>query len=293
MPKCINKKIKLFERNISEKEIGSNEIAIIVVDVWDKHWCKLYQKDNDLLAKKIDSFLKSIRPKMVTIIHAPSESIRRWNEKKEKISETTEIIKSYVNHPARKNVVETIAKDKGVDKIEKEEEKENNHHNERRKKRLPKVHNEHKHFRQSVNKGCHCSPSCAREWPRPWTKQHPSIEIFESDYITAKFYEINSIFKKRNIKKVLFVGGASNFCILDRTFGVTRMNDEKIDCSVIRDLTIAHGEVPAKYDKNELQVGHIEKGFCSTVDSGEIIEQVNLVPPPPTKYETMRDKLLQ
>jgi nicotinamidase-related amidase len=55
------------------KEFPARETALIVCDMWDKHWCPNATTRCEAIAKKMDPVLKAARQQGVFIIHAPSE----------------------------------------------------------------------------------------------------------------------------------------------------------------------------------------------------------------------------
>jgi hypothetical protein len=77
-----------------KKEFPAKETAIIICDVWDKHWCESATKRCDALAKKMAPVIDAARAKGVLIIHAPSECMdfykdtpqRRMMEKLTKVA---------------------------------------------------------------------------------------------------------------------------------------------------------------------------------------------------------------
>jgi nicotinamidase-related amidase len=56
-----------------KKELLGPETAIILCDVWDKHWCDSATRRCDQLAKKMPPLLGALRARGVTVIHAPSD----------------------------------------------------------------------------------------------------------------------------------------------------------------------------------------------------------------------------
>jgi nicotinamidase-related amidase len=55
------------------KGLPARETAIILCDVWDKHWCESASKRCDVLAKKMVPVLDAARARGVFVIHAPSD----------------------------------------------------------------------------------------------------------------------------------------------------------------------------------------------------------------------------
>ncbi len=56
-----------------KKELVGPETAIILCDVWDRHWCNNATERCGQLAKKMGPLLTALRAKGVTVIHAPSD----------------------------------------------------------------------------------------------------------------------------------------------------------------------------------------------------------------------------
>jgi len=57
------------------KEIPVAETAILICDLWDKHWCKGASDRCDAIAAKMAPVIKAAREKGVQIIHAPSDTL--------------------------------------------------------------------------------------------------------------------------------------------------------------------------------------------------------------------------
>src|SRR5467141_3443896 len=57
------------------KEVPVAEVAIIICDMWDKHWCDGATERCDALADKMAAVIKAARGKGIQIIHAPSETM--------------------------------------------------------------------------------------------------------------------------------------------------------------------------------------------------------------------------
>jgi nicotinamidase-related amidase len=55
------------------KELHIRETAIIICDMWDKHWCPSASKRCDALAHKMAAVIAAAHTKGIPVIHAPSE----------------------------------------------------------------------------------------------------------------------------------------------------------------------------------------------------------------------------
>ncbi len=62
------------ERTI-EKEIPVAGTAILICDMWDKHWCTFASERCEEIAKRMNGVVKAAREKGVQIIHAPSDTM--------------------------------------------------------------------------------------------------------------------------------------------------------------------------------------------------------------------------
>lgn len=62
-----------FDEVSVEKEVPAAEVAVIVCDMWDKHWCSGANRRCDAIAQKMNPVLTALRDRGVQIVHAPSE----------------------------------------------------------------------------------------------------------------------------------------------------------------------------------------------------------------------------
>jgi hypothetical protein len=58
-----------------QQTIASNQTAIIICDMWDKHWCNGATTRVEGLARRMEPVLEQARAKSILIIHAPSETM--------------------------------------------------------------------------------------------------------------------------------------------------------------------------------------------------------------------------
>ena len=64
-----------WEVVVTEREIQPSETAIILCDLWDKHWSRGASERVGEMAPRINEVLRSARSAGMTIIHAPSETM--------------------------------------------------------------------------------------------------------------------------------------------------------------------------------------------------------------------------
>ncbi len=55
------------------KELPPGQTALVICDMWDRHWCESASKRCDVLARKAAPVVAALRKRGVTIIHCPSD----------------------------------------------------------------------------------------------------------------------------------------------------------------------------------------------------------------------------
>src|SRR5256886_9434083 len=62
------------------KQVPVAEVAIIICDMWDKHWCEGATERCGALADKMAPVIQAARAKGIQIIHAPSETMNFYKD---------------------------------------------------------------------------------------------------------------------------------------------------------------------------------------------------------------------
>ena len=57
----------------------AKKTALIVIDVWDKHWCDGANKRVAEMAPRFSSFVDTLRSRGVFVIHAPSDTMKTYD----------------------------------------------------------------------------------------------------------------------------------------------------------------------------------------------------------------------
>ncbi len=231
----------------SQLEWKASETAIVICDMWDKHWCKGATRRVAELAPYMNEVVDKARDKGVMIVHAPSGTVNHYRE-----------------HQARKraqNAPKAASLPKDIDRwctwIDEEEKKIG----------YPIDHSDG---------GCDCEPKC--EQSSPWRKQIDSIEIRNEDTISDSGAEIWNLLEQRGIKNVILMGVHTNMCVLGRPFGLRNMARYGRNVVLMRDLTdtmynsrmrpfVSH------FTGTDLVVEHIEKFVCPTITSTVLTNQ--------------------
>ena len=223
------------------------ETAVIICDMWDDHTCRGAARRVAEMAPKVDAFVSAARARGVLIVHAPSD-----------------VIKFYEGTPQRRLAQNAPKATPPVPITRRELMPE-------REGALP----------IDDSDWCDCRPKCdikarsANGWP--WTRQIATIRIAPEDAVSADGIEIYNLFESRGIKNVIVCGVHTNICVLKRSFGIRQMVLLGKNVALARDLTDCLYD-PAKppYTSHDnattLLVQHIEKFWCPSLDSGDVVK---------------------
>jgi nicotinamidase-related amidase len=69
-----------WDEVVLTREFAGPETALLICDMWDKHWCQNASRRCGVLAKKMSPVLEAARSKGVQIIHAPSECMKFYKD---------------------------------------------------------------------------------------------------------------------------------------------------------------------------------------------------------------------
>jgi nicotinamidase-related amidase len=218
--------------------------ALLLCDVWDAHTCRGAEERLEKLLPRMQQVVQALRARGVLIVHAPSD-----------------VIDFYQGTPARERVL-------SVPKVE------------------PPPNITHDDPPQPIDSSDSCDtvpdvkhPEYKEGMPYPWKRQHAAIEIDQTqDVISANGRELYSYYRSRGIDRVIEMGVHTNMCILHRSFSIKQMVRWGIEIALVRDLTDAmYNPAKAPYvshdDGTRLVVEYIEKFWCPTVSSAELLSK--------------------
>ena len=110
---------------------------------------------------------------------------------------------------------------------------------------------------------------------KAWHRQHPAIEIDDTDSISDSGQEVYNLFVNKGIQNVIFMGVHTNMCVLGRSFAIKPMVRWGFNAVLVRDLTDAmYNPFKPPYVSHEegtrLIIEYIEKFWCPTILSGDL-----------------------
>lgn len=223
-----------WEPVVEERVVPARQAAIIICDMWDNHWSRAAVEREAALVPRMNDVVRSARARGVSIIHAPSETME-----------------FYADHPARKRI-------QAIPRVEPPPDLPHDD---------PPLPVDHSDGGSDTGETC---------WYKAWTRQHPGIEIADEDVISDDGREIYSFLRHQGIAQVLIMGVHTGMCVLNRTFGIKQMVKWGVDIALVRDLTDAlyNPERPpyvSHEEGTELIIGYIEKFWCPTVESTDLL----------------------
>jgi len=230
---------KAFLRVDTVEQWKPSETAVIISDMWDKHWCPTATARVAELAPVMNDVLTIIRNKGIIIVHAPSELMDYYKDypgRKEAMKYSGESLKEFTN---------------GVEKLPTEA--------------------------GAAWPIDATSEGCEDIGPMPervWTKQIDAVKIEDGDIISADGGQIGEYLKDKGIKNVIMMGVHTNMCVMHRTYGLRTMKKLGFNLVLMRDLTDLMYDpktypYTSHWDGLSRMVEYIEKYVCPTITSSD------------------------
>lgn len=215
--------------------VKPTECAVILCDIWNKHWCESATKRCDVLAKQANEVVKAARAKGMFIIHCPSDTMD-----------------FYKDAPARKRMKE-FAKVEFPTALNIPDPP------------LPI---------DDKDGGCDDATPAKqyRAWSRQHAAIEIDEA---KDGVSDNGQEVFNALKAKGITTLFVMGVHTNMCVLHRGFAIKQMTRSGMKCVLVRDLTDSMYNPKSRpmvtHDEGtELVIQHIEKWWCPTCLSGEL-----------------------
>jgi hypothetical protein len=209
-------------------------VALLICDVWDRHWCVSATGRAAALAVRIDDAARRARASGCLVIHAPADATA-----------------CYEHWPQRESARRPPSR-----------------------MPPPRDLDEPPAAPFDPSGPCGDDPPCVEPDgpPWPWRSQHPSIWIGPEDVITDEGAEVYATLADRQIRLLLYSGIHTNQCVLDRPFGIRAMVGAGVECALVRDLTEAwcSPAVMGVDRASELTVQYIERHLCASIGSEDL-----------------------
>jgi nicotinamidase-related amidase/type 1 glutamine amidotransferase len=226
------------------QEWEPGQTAIVVCDMWDSHTCPNAALRVSQMAPRMNDVLKAARARGVLIIHCPSNTMEFYKE-----------------HPGRKLAQQ-------APKVPTERPLVNWCY-------LDKDHETPLPI-DDTDGGCDCERTWKKGDPYPWTRQIATLEIMDGDAITDSA-EAYYLMRQRGVKNVIVMGVHTNMCVLGRPFSIRQMVYQGMNVALMRDLTDTmynpeKSPFVSHFTGTDLVVEHIERHWCPTLISGDLLD---------------------
>ena len=218
----------------------SKQTAVVVCDMWDKHWCPNATTRVAEMAPRMNEIIKAARARGALIIHCPSDTLEFYKDTPQrKLAQSAPAV-------ATKRPLERWCR---ID-LTKEAP-------------LPI---------DDTDGGCDCAEPVKNY--RAWTRQIATIEIHDGDAITDSD-EAYRLMKSRGIENVIVMGVHTNMCVLGRPFSIRQLVYQGLNVALMRDMTdtMYNPERPPGVDHftgTDLVIQHVERHWCPSFTSTDI-----------------------
>lgn len=219
----------------------ARKTALVVCDMWDKHWCAGATRRGGEMAPRMNQVVAEARRRGVLIIHAPSDTMANYEgTSQRKFAQAAPVAEAKI--PLQRWCRIDL----------------------QREAPLPI---------DDSDGGCDCEPRCKNY--RAWSGQTKTIEIKEGDAVTDSA-EAYNLMQQRGIENVIVLGVHINMCVLGRPFSIRQMVYQGKNVVLMRDMTDAMYNPRARpfvdhCRGNELVVDHIEKYWCPSITSSDFV----------------------
>jgi nicotinamidase-related amidase len=214
--------------------------AVIICDMWDRHWCPPATARVAELAPAINEFVSIARERGMLIVHAPSDTMHFYRDSPARLRAQ--------NAPPAPDLPKNMRKG-------------NNALNFAERADRPI---------DDLGGGCTCKDAHSH---RAWQSQIAAIAIDQDrDLISDSGAEMWNVFASRGIQNVILVGVHTNMCVVGRSFGLRNWVKNQKNAILIRDLTDSMYNPKRRprvdhFTGTDLYIAHIEQFICPTTTS--------------------------
>ncbi len=223
-------------------EWDAQKTAVVICDMWDKHWCQMSTQRVSEMAPRMNEFVNEARRRGSLVIHCPSDTMDFYKDTPQrKLAQAAPVVtpKTELQRWCRIDLAKEAA--------------------------LPI---------DDTDGGCDTVPPDKNY--KAWSRQIATIEVHDGDAVTDSA-EAYYLMRQRGIENVIVMGVHTNMCVLGRPFSIRQMVQQGLNVVLCRDLTDTMYN-PKKqpfgshFTGTDLVVEHIEKYWCPTITSGDLLD---------------------
>ncbi len=222
-------------------EWDPKKTAVVICDMWDKHWCAGATKRVGEMAPRMNEVVAKARAMGILIIHCPSDTLDFYKDTPQR--------KLAQSAPAS----ETKRPLERWCRIDPD-----------REGKLPI---------DDSDGGCDCSPQCKNY--KAWSREIAALKVEPGDAVTDSG-EAYFLMRSRGIENLIVMGVHTNMCVLGRPFSIRQMVYQGQNVVLMRDMTdTMYNSRMAPFVNHctgtDLVVEHIEKNWCPTITSVDFL----------------------
>jgi nicotinamidase-related amidase len=234
-----NDGFRVWESSVDKAHYKPEECAIIICDMWDRHWCTNATLRAGAIGRRMDLVLRDARNAGLLIVHAPSDGNKFYEE-----------------DLARKRflALEPLTEADRVAQVE-----------------------DYPQPVDSSDGGSDSEQDDFPPNTRVWKRQMDCIWIDQERDLIACDDGLRTFahFKKRGIKQVFTMGVHTNMCVLGRSFGIKNQLRYGFKPHLVRDLTdCMYNPAKPPYVQHDeglrLVIEYIEKFYCPSIESSDL-----------------------
>ena len=214
----------------------------VICDMWDKHWCQMATQRVGQMAPRMNDFVKAARQRGALVILCPSDTMDFYKDTPQrKLAQAAPPVapKTELQRWCRIDLTKEAP--------------------------LPI---------DDSDGGCDSLPQDPNH--KAWSRQIATIEVHDGDAITDNA-EAYYLMRQRGIESVIVLGVHTNMCVLGRPFSIRQMVQQGLNVVLVRDLTDTmynprKSPFVSHFTGTDLVVEHIEKYWCPTITSGDLLD---------------------
>jgi hypothetical protein len=222
---------------VGREEVDPSNLAIVVMDVWDYHWCRQIRVRYPKLIPRMNQTFMVARKLGITVCFSPTGAIRDLKD-----TPQYKAMQLLPQHPmpAPKILDIEIIRKKNSGVV------------------IPPRWGD-----------CECGFGYPCVNVRHANNQHPDLKMVEGDYIVLETQDMWNVIKKHNITHIILTGFATNMCLLGKPCGVVPLKSRGLKVYLARDLTDAcTGYIPGftPYEGTLACIREVEQYICPSLD---------------------------
>ena len=241
----LNAGVDQWEQVTNHVRWDAAHTAAVICDMWDQHWCKGATARVAEMAPRMNDLLTALRQRGVLIIHCPSDTMKYYEgTSARQLAQAAPHVQTQV---PLKNWCNLDPAKEGPLPID------------------------------DSDGGCDDDPPCKPATQAPWRWHHEidTLQVQPGDAVTDSA-EAFYLMRQRGITNVIEMGVHENFCIVGRPFSIRQMVGQGQNVVLLRDLTDTMYDSRQKpyinhFIGTELMTWHIEKYWCPTITSDQIL----------------------